>query len=166
MDTWRKALLGTSAVTLFFFGQLAYYYPRLPEKVASHFGANGIADGWMPKNEFVMTTVVTFLFTLGILLGSALLISKLPAETLNMPNKEYWLAPERKTETIAFMGGQMLWFSAATALLLVAIFQMTYQANRMPTPRLGGESWIYLVSYLAFTLFWTIGLVRRFRLPG
>ena len=34
--------------------QAAWYYPRLPETVASHFSGSGIPDGWMSKQSFLL----------------------------------------------------------------------------------------------------------------
>src|ERR1700687_3898882 len=32
--------------------QIAYYYPQLPDVVASHFGISGAANSWEPKSTF------------------------------------------------------------------------------------------------------------------
>ena len=46
--------------------QYTDYYPRLPDRIASHFGASGQADGWSSKAAFFATN-------LGIALAMALL---------------------------------------------------------------------------------------------
>lgn len=57
MSSLRRAvvlhgiLIGLLAV------QVVVYYPRLPDRVASHFGAGGVADGWMDKPAFAVVSV-------------------------------------------------------------------------------------------------------------
>ena len=45
------ALLATGAAGVLL---LAYHRQRLPDVVASHFGASGVANGWMPKDTHVL----------------------------------------------------------------------------------------------------------------
>ena len=47
-------------------GQALLYYPRLPDRMASHFNAAGQADGWMSKRAF-------FGLDLGMQVGMAVL---------------------------------------------------------------------------------------------
>lgn len=145
--------------------QMAYYAPLLPERIATHFGATGQPNGWMTKEAFLTSYAVLLLFDALMLGGIALALPKMPTETINLPNKEFWLAPERREATMRFVSEQMLWFGVATQALLVGIMQSVFQANLTPAPSLGGDVWIFLVGYLAYTGFWTVGLVRRFRLP-
>lgn len=46
------------------FGIAAYFYPQMPEHIASHWGASGEVDGWMPKiwGLFLMPAISTILF--------------------------------------------------------------------------------------------------------
>jgi uncharacterized membrane protein len=37
---------------------VAIYYPHLPDRVASHFGAGGVPDGWMSKAAFAAFSLV------------------------------------------------------------------------------------------------------------
>lgn len=143
-------------------GQIAYYYPQLPDKLASHFNGAGVADGWMAKNDFMIFYIVLLLFTGGTLAGTGLLISKLPTDMINLPNREYWLAPERKAGTVRALSEQMHWFGAATMVLLIAMMQLTFQANLLPEPRLDSKAWMLLVAYVVYTIIWTIGLVGRY----
>jgi uncharacterized membrane protein len=141
--------------------QGVYYYPLLPERVASHFGLSGQPDAWSTKTSFVtfyfiITGFVTLLF-LGIRFG----MSKIPSSLINMPNKDYWLSPERKQETFDFMSHYFLWFASATLLLMLAMFHQTFQVN---LGRANGLShpMLSIGLYIGFSVLWTIGLVRRF----
>lgn len=46
--------------------QIVYFWPRMPERVASHFNFRMVPDGWMGKRPFVGTYIVT-LAVLGLL---------------------------------------------------------------------------------------------------
>lgn len=73
----------------------------LPEPVAMHFNAGGQADHWISRSH-----TVVFWETLGVgvpvfFIVSALLTGLIPARFVNLPHREHWLAPERKTQTVA-----------------------------------------------------------------
>lgn len=144
----------------------AYHYPLLPARIASHFGPDGRADGWMEKGAFMVTGLILMGFTTATLAGTGALLARTPNELINLPNKEYWLAPERRTETLAAVADQMNWVGAATNLLLVALFHLIYRANLTPDPRLGTMPMLYVAAYLAYTTFWAVSLMRRFRKPS
>jgi uncharacterized membrane protein len=167
------ATLRSPSVPLgFLFGSLAayvvdsaYHYPQLPARIASHFGPDGRADGWMEKGAFMVTGLILLGFTTATLAGTGALLSRTPNELINLPNKEYWLAPERRAETLTAVADQMNWIGAATNLLLVALFHQTYRANLTPDPRLGTVPMLYVAAYVAYTVVWCVGLMRRFRRP-
>ena len=75
---------------------MAVYYPQLPERMATHFGPNGQADGWMSKSAFTAFFLIMITFMTALMSGIGTLIRVLPPEMINLPNKEYWLAPERR----------------------------------------------------------------------
>src|SRR5690554_6551235 len=90
----------------------------LPSLVASHFDASGKADGYMPRG--VYTAFVSILVA-----GAPLLVALLPywvirddGTNLNIPNKQYWLAPERRETTLALVRGHGRWLAAVVALFL------------------------------------------------
>ncbi len=43
------------------FAQAIYYFPVMPDPMASHFGFNGEANGWMSKNGFFVFEALLFL---------------------------------------------------------------------------------------------------------
>lgn len=141
----------------------AYHYPLLPEKMASHFGPSGQADGWMPKDAFMVMNVSLMLFT-ALLLGSIrTLLRYIPDDAINLPYKEFWLAPERRDGTLRVVSSYFLWFAVATTALLAAILHGVYRANLSPLPILGSLTWVILGAYLVYTLCWTVSLTRRFK---
>jgi uncharacterized membrane protein len=146
--------------------QAALYWPRLPERLASHFDAAGHADGWSTKGEFF---TVFFAFVGGVS-GFFLLLSyglqRVPAALISLPGKDYWLAPERREATYAFLAQQLVWFGFASGVFFVALLQVTLRANLDEQHRLDKTSFlIYLGGYLAFTLLWVIHFLVRFRRP-
>ena len=46
--------------------QMVYFWPRMPERMASHFGISGKPDGWMSRKPFFWVYGVT-LVVLGVL---------------------------------------------------------------------------------------------------
>ena len=75
----------------------AYHYPLLPEKMASHFGPSGQADGWMPKDAFMVMNVSLMLFT-ALLLGSIrTLLRYIPDDAINLPYKSSGWLPNGAT---------------------------------------------------------------------
>lgn len=159
-----KSLLALVAVLVAAGIDAAYHYPLLPAKMASHFGPSGQADGWMPKSAFMVMTASLMLFT-ALLLGSIrTLLRYIPDDSINLPNKEFWLAPERREATLGIMSSYFLWFAVATSALLAAITHLVYRANLSPLPSLGSLTWVILGGYLVYTLCWTVSLTRRFKL--
>ncbi len=145
--------------------QIVYYYPRLPAHVASNFAGNGEAQAWMSKQAFVALDLAL----LAVLAGSFAvipLLGRLSPKWWNLPNKNYWLAPERRAATIAYVSRQGIWMGVYTMLFVIFVMQMVLDANlRAGPPRLSSVFLIALVVYLAYTAVWTFRLLRRFKRP-
>lgn len=157
----RPARIIFIIVILLCLGQAIYYYPLLPDRVASHFGASGRPDAWSSKQSFVeiylfAVAVVALLFS-----GIGSLLRRTPSHMINLPNRDYWMAPARAEETIDFLSQQFLWVGSATLLLLLDIF---HQAFMVHLARAGGleHAVVSLVLYVVFTAIWSIGLIRKF----
>jgi uncharacterized membrane protein len=170
LPTTNRSLIGTAHVIfllllLAMLAQIAWYYPQLPERVASHFNAAGEANSFMPKRDFVKVHlgVVGLLSVMFLFLPAA--IVRLPPGLINLPNKDYWLAPERRQSTARTITGNLLGFGNAMLLFLLLVFREAMRASLLPVPRLPNRIWIYLVLLFAFAIFWTVRFVRAFRLP-
>jgi uncharacterized membrane protein len=138
-----------------------WYYPRLPEQVAHHFGATGEPDAWGHKTQFLVVYLVTVGVMVATFLGLGLALPKIPNSAINLPNKDYWLAPERRQQTLDYMLPWFLWLGSLTMLLLLDIFHQSFQVHLGNATKLN-HFWITMGAYLAITTAWCIGIYRRF----
>lgn len=110
--------------------QHAWYWPQLPERVATHFGIDGKPNDWMSRSA---STIVFLVLQSGVpifLLGMTSLAFRMPTSMLNIPNREYWLQPERRSATIAHMSSMMTWIAVLTSLFMTIIGHLTFMANK------------------------------------
>lgn len=147
-----------------FIGQIIYYYPNLPERMASHFNASGKPDGWMSKSVFlifegVVLTMIIAEFTL-----LPLLIEKMPDSLISLPNKDYWLANERRAETFSAIRVYFEWFSVGLLGLFIAINEFVFRAN-LNQKNLSDWTWIILLIFLTFVGISTFKFARQFKSP-
>jgi len=159
----RTVFLALIAATL---AQMAWYYPRLPVRVASHFDAAGQANAFLPKDAFfAVHLVVLGLMSLVFLVVPALIV-RLPPTLINLPNKEYWLAPERRVRTAEKLQSFLVGFGNVMVLFLLLVFGEAMRANLLPRPHLSNRIWVMLVLLGVWVIGWTVRLVRAFRLPN
>ena len=152
------ALFGYAA---FLIGMVATY-ARLPERMASHFGVNGVANGWMTRDGYFwfMVGIVTFVsLTMLAAFGS---IRFLPNSLINIPRRDYWLASERRDETAEALMGYGLWMIGLNSLFFLAIHLLVVAANATQPARLSNDVWWLLVAFLAMTGVILFKLYRRF----
>jgi uncharacterized membrane protein len=142
-------------------GHAVYYYPFLPDRVASHFGASGRPDAWSSKESFARIYFIVIAFIAVLFPGIGLIFRKIPTSFINLPNKDYWLAPERSEETIAVLSRQFLWFGSATLLLLLGIFHQSFRVHLGKAQGLEHPV-ASIVVYIVFTTLWSIALIVKF----
>ena len=150
---------------ILFIGQLAYFYPQLPEKVASHFNGGGQPDNWSSRNSFVIFTAIFGLFATCFSTLIMLLIENAPVSLLNLPNKEYWLTGERRESSLRLIRQRFEWLSVGMLALINAVIYMTMQANIHKEP-LSSNIWFLIIGFFVFVVVWIISFVMRFRIPN
>ena len=147
--------------------EIIYFYPIMPSHIAVHFNAAGMADGWGPKQHFfgIIGTVLALLTIM--FAGISLLIRVLPDSRINLPNKDYWLAPERRAQTHQRLAGQLLFIGAITMLLLDGVLYLSCMANIPPVSSMPAEIlWGMLGSFFTVNIIWTIIMIRSYLRPG
>lgn len=147
----------------FHLGQLLWYAPRLPAVVPSHFDAAGVADGWMAKGSFLAFLAGVTVLYFGVFLAAVTLVRKAPESLINLPHKDYWMAPERAAATRRTVVRELFKMAAATQALHIVMTQLTVEVALGRRPGLGAIWWLALAAYLAILLWWIVALYRRFR---
>ena len=128
-------LLIFAALTLWLLGDLAAAWPRLPDHIATHFGADGTPNGWSTRAGFLAPVIAILLLCGGLFLVAGW-FDRLPDRLINLPNKDYWLAPQRRADTFAALRDWLRWFLLAPMAFLVFIFTRVLDVNLAAEPRL------------------------------
>ncbi|HWW18939.1 MAG TPA: hypothetical protein VNY81_09975 [Candidatus Saccharimonadales bacterium] len=140
-----------------------YYAPRLPEVLGSHFAGNGAVNAWQSKAAFLSTELAVVVLAAVVGFGIPRIVGAMPVSLINLPNKEYWLSPERRAETLGYLQMHMAWFGCALLAFLLFAMDLVYQANLQSPPRLNSAAFVPgLVVFLLFVTISTVRLVARF----
>ena len=157
-------------VLLVFLGflQARNFAAAMPGVMATHFGASGSANGWQSKDQFFFVEIVLLGVCLLIGFGIPAIIAAAPPSLVNLPNKEFWLAPVRRDHTLAVFRIQMAWFACALLTFLIVVNQLVFNANQSVPRHLNGAQFtIALIAFLGFVAIWTIRLISYFsKVPG
>lgn len=139
----------------------------LPPNMASHFAAGGAANGFMSRGAYVGVMLGVTLVAPLLVALSGQLVNVLPTRLINLPNRQYWLAPQRRAATIASLSSLSLYFASALVVFLCFVHWLVVRANESPVPRLESvPMFAGLALFLAGTVIWLIVLLRRFgRIP-
>lgn len=147
----------------FYFSSL---YAQLPEVMASHFDARGVPNGWQTKSAFFGVLIGVSVIAAVVGFGIPMLITALPPQLINLPNKAYWLAPERRSETMNFLNAHFAWFGCALFAVVLFAINFAVQANLHPHSPPGAAPFLFvLFGFLAFAIVGTIRVFKRFGPP-
>ena len=143
---------------------MAYYYPQMPQRMASHFAADGSVNGWQSREAFfVLMLLVTSTSAIVGFLAPRHIAARSNAR-INLPNRDYWLAPERREETMHFISATMAWFACGILFVLISGTFLALQANLAPDRRFNSEAMlVVLVGFLLGLLSILVRLVRHFQ---
>jgi uncharacterized membrane protein len=143
---------------------VAYYYPQMPHRMASHFAADGRANGWQSREAFfVLMLLVTSTSAIVGFLAPRQIAAKSNAR-INLPHRDYWLAPERRDQTMRFISATMAWFACGILFVLISGTYLALQANLAPDHLFHSEAMlVVLVGFLLGLLSILVRLVRHFQ---
>jgi hypothetical protein len=146
--------------------QIALQAPYLPSPLAVRFNAAGAAVAWNSAQYFAAVNVCIVALIVGAFMIVPGMLSRRSRLKWRLPNRDYWLAPDRLPKTIEYLQRQFLWYGIVTLLLLMAVFQLVVDANGVKPPRLNVSrlGWL-LASYIAFMIVWAWSLWRKFSRP-
>jgi heme A synthase len=143
--------------------QYGYYAPRLPEILGSHFAVNGAVNGWQSKGAFFSIELAVVALAAVVGFGIPRMIGAMPVSLINLPNKEFWLSPERREDTFGYLQMHMAWFGCALLAFLLFVMELVFRANMQRPVRMNSAALVTaLVAFLVFSGASTVRLVVRF----
>jgi hypothetical protein len=147
--------------------QLGLYWGRLPERLATHFGSGGQPNGWSPKEGVLLLHAVLLLVLTLPPLAIGRKIPTLPADKINLPNKAYWLAPERRAETFASLSRALGLLGCGLGLSVTAAMHFVFEANLAAQPALDETGFtIYLAAAALVPIAFVLWTFTRFKAPA
>jgi uncharacterized membrane protein len=145
--------------------RVATVWSELPLLMASHFGPGGAPNGWMTREQFFGTLGVIGGGVSALLLLLPLVLAAVPTEFINLPNRDYFFAEERRAATLARLGGFTAWLGVATTALIALVLELSIEANLRRGPLDNGVFLLGMTVYLFGMAATLIALFRAFRLP-
>ncbi|MEJ7595015.1 MAG: DUF1648 domain-containing protein [Planctomycetaceae bacterium] len=145
--------------------QHAWYWPQLPDRVATHWGIDGQPNDWMTRTGATLTLCGLQIGVPLFLVAVTTLASRLPDSMVNIPNREYWLHPDRRSATLAWMNRMLAWIAVLTSLFMIGIGLLTFIANKTGGGLHVGLFVTALGAYLACVFSIAGRSLFRFRLP-
>ena len=138
----------------------------LPPHVASSFNFSGDAGGFMRRGTYLVFMAAAIFGAAAIILLVCAVLPRLAPRLVNIPAREYWLAPERREETYASLAASGALLACLVTAFLIALHLLVVEANAHQPPRLDSNILWVLMTVLALSVlaaqffFW-----RRFRHP-
>jgi hypothetical protein len=87
----------------------------------------------------------------------------LPRSLINLPRKNFWLAPERLPDTHRYLARRGLWLGCIVLLLMLGLHFTVVRANQLTPPHLAPKcALLLLILFLAALVVWMIIFVRHF----
>lgn len=145
---------------------IAWLATLLPETVVSHWGPAG-PNNWTSRTNLLLSYAVVNVGIAALFVVPGWCLERIPTSLINLPHKEYWLAPEQKAETARLANKLLAEIAAATLLFCLVVFH-DVAAGNLPAgeiPRMPGSFWMWLLAYLAYVGVWIARLVRTFGKP-
>jgi len=139
---------------------------QLPEQVGSHFASDGDPDGWMTRESylgFILVFLLVYPVAIAFLIG---FLPRVMPHWVNIPNRDYWLAPERREESVKFLSAQGAWFGCLLVLIVAGIHYAILVGNLSQPPTLPLSIFLTVLgAFLIGLISWLVVVLRRFRKP-
>jgi len=136
----------------------------LPPRVASHFDLAGVADGFVGRTDYLLVMTGLSLGVPAVLLLVTVMLPFLMPSRLRIPSRDYWIAPERRAQTLSSIATVGLVMSAVTAAFMLGLQLLGVAANARTPPHMDTAILFALVACLVVSILlcqWV--LWRRFQ---
>jgi uncharacterized membrane protein len=162
MTNLKISSIGVAVVLIMHFGLIAYFYPILPESVPMNFDLSGKATKFSSKESMILShlAVIAVLLVIFGIIGVLLRSGK--ALYFNVPNREYWFAPERRAQSSNEVLALLLWILCSVLAFMLLVFQSTAKSALLGNNELGASFYIGFALFMLLDMFIVIYLMVRF----
>jgi len=138
----------------------------LPARMATHFGAGGTANGWSTRETYLLVMIGLVIAVPVSLLALMVWLPQRGLCACKLPNRDYWLAPERRSGTYERLTGYAGVAGALVVVLLVALHFLVIEANSSTRPALPTGPFVtVMLGFAVAMIAWTVALSYGFRRP-
>ena len=161
-----KSRLALVLLLLAVAAHIAYYYGRVPDSLASHFGGSGRPNAWSSRTAFFGLYAALALLMAAVFGYMPLILARMSASSFNIPHREYWLSGERRAESLAFIGDRMARMGSATLLFMMAMMQLVIVTNFRQPPTLPTAPFLIVMgAYMINLAVWILRFRGHFKRP-
>ena len=139
----------------------------LPARMAVHFGAGGEANRWSSRESYVAVMIGLVVAIPLLLLALMVWLPRRGVCACKLPNRDYWLAPERRERTFDRLSGFAGVAGCLVVALMVAVHLIVIEANAGTRPALPTAPFLtVMLGFVVAMIAWTIALSYGFRRPA
>ena len=137
---------------------------QLGDAVATHFGAGFVVNRWEQRDSY-LRFALAFSTVLPVIVAAIIgWLPRLLPNYVNLPHRDYWLAPERRAETFASIAVRGLLLGTLLSAFMAGVHWLILQANAVVPPQLPAKLfWTMLIVFLTAFAFWIWSFWSRFR---
>jgi hypothetical protein len=160
--SWSVFILMLVCATVF----ILHTSSRLPALVPSHFDLAGYPNTFMTHNGYIRFTLLLGV-GLPVALVALLTLVYTRANDMKLPNRDYWLAPERIARTRSLLVAHGVWFGSLLIAMVCFVHWLELDAHRRTPPQLSnGLIEAGLLVFFLITAAWIVALLIAFRRPS
>jgi len=138
----------------------------LPARMATHFGAGGVANGWSARETYLLVMIGLVVLIPVALLALMVWLPRRGLCALKLRNRDYWLAPQRRESTFERLTGYAGVAGCLVVVLLVAVHFIVIEANTNARPALPTGPFVsVMLAFAVAMIAWTVTLSYAFRRP-
>ncbi len=136
----------------------------LPQQMATHFDASGHPNGWMSRSSAVVFQGVIGLILPLIIAVAFCALRFVPTRGINFPNRDFWFAAERRSDTCAYLSRHGLLLASLLVLLQGVVWYQLIEANAKSIPQLSSSGFFVVLGIFAVAMIvWVMRLFSHFR---
>jgi uncharacterized membrane protein len=163
----RLSLIILVALIVIAVAVIAGTAPDLPARMATHFGASGTANGFSSRETYVGTMIALVVGVPVAMVGLLAWMPRFGACLHKLPNRDYWMAPERRERTLERLAAWSAVMGCALVVFLTAMHLIVVQANASTPPALPTVPFVTaMLALAAGAIGWTAALSYAFRKPA